>query len=341
MSVATKNPFALLDDDDSQPSTPPPATKKPEAPAPAAPAAKPRGPASRGGKYYSRGGKTPRESQDAEEPAEDGGKKRFDGEGRGRGRGRGRGDRGDRGRGGRGRPFDRHSQTGKTDSDKKVHQGWGGDEGHAELKAEEAATTDAVAETSNDWAGAATDGGDWGAAPAGGDQWVAPPAAEGDPAPADGEKPEGRRREREVEEEDNTLTYEQYLAQKKEAEGFGVPKLEGRQANEGNDEIWKDAVAQTKKSEEEDAYFVGKTKSAPKARAKKDDKIFLEIEARFERPSRGGRGRGSDRGGDRGGDRGRGEGRGRGRGRGAPRTPRSNGTPAVNVDDETAFPSLS
>lgn len=36
----------------------------------------------------------------------------VDGEGRGRGRGRGRGDRGRGGRGGR--PFDRHSATGKT-----------------------------------------------------------------------------------------------------------------------------------------------------------------------------------------------------------------------------------
>lgn len=80
------------------------------------------------------------------------------------------------------------------------------------------------------------------------------------------------------------------------------------------------------------------SKAAPKARAKKEDKVFLEIDARFERPDRGGRGRGGRGGGGDRGDRGRGS-----RGRGAPRGGRQNGpsTPAVNVDDQTAFPSLS
>ena len=83
--------------------------------------------------------------------------------------------------------------------------------------------------------------------------------------------------------------------------------------------------------------LVPKSKSAPKARTKKEEKIYLEIDARFERPERGGR-RG-DRGGDRG-DKGRGP-----RGdRGAPRSGaggRQNGAAfAVNVDDQAAFPSL-
>jgi plasminogen activator inhibitor 1 RNA-binding protein len=70
-------------------------------------------------------------------------------------------------------------------------------------------------------------------------------------------------------------------------------------------------------------------------RAEKKEKVYIEIDAHFERPSRGGRGRGGDR------DRGRGRG-GRGRGRGAGGYG-ANGTatPAVNVDDENAFPSLS
>ncbi len=38
-----------------------------------------------------------------------------------------------------------------SDSDKKVHQGWGGDDGPTELKQEEAAVTDAVVEGSGDW----------------------------------------------------------------------------------------------------------------------------------------------------------------------------------------------
>ena len=71
------------------------------------------------------------------------------------------------------------------------------------------------------------------------------------------------------------------------------------------------------------------SKSTPKPRAKKEEKVYLEIDARFERPARGGRGRG-DRG-ERRPARGRG---GRGRANGA-------GTSNLNVDDEAAFPSLS
>jgi plasminogen activator inhibitor 1 RNA-binding protein len=86
------------------------------------------------------------------------------------------------------------------------------------------------------------------------------------------------------------------------------------------------------KGAEGDAYFVGKGKAAPKTRAKKDEKVYLEIDARFEKPTRGGRGRGDRGGGERG---------GRGM-RGPRRGLRSNdGTSPVNVDDEVAFPSLS
>lgn len=351
MSVATRNPFAILDaEDTSRPPTPAPAPAEvPSLTTASRGAQRGRGgPASRGGKYYQRGGKAgPRETQSTNQgeestpgPAE-GGKKKFDGEGRGRGRGRGRGGARNSA-GGRGRPFDRHSQTGKTDSDKKVHQSWGGDDGVAELKTEEAATKDATEEKAavNDWANDGTPTDDpWGApaAPAGDaapadDPWATPSAA---PAEVDkaGER-EGRpRREREPEEEDNTLTLEQYLAQKKEQDASLVPKLEGRKANDGvDDSLWKDVV-ELKKGEDEQAYFAGKGKAPPKPRAKKEEKVFLEIDARFERPSRGGRGgRGGDRG-DKGGRGGRGRGAGRGRPNGA--------APVVNVDDPTAFPSLS
>ncbi|THH19859.1 hypothetical protein EW146_g1385 [Bondarzewia mesenterica] len=331
MSVATKNPFAILDEaeDTSRPSSPAPAAKTAApAPAPSRGAPKSRGPASRGGRYYQRGGKAPRDTQNQEAVVEDvpaEGKKRFEGEGRGRGRGRGRGERG-RGRGAA--RLDRHSATGKTDSEKKVHQSWGGDEGNSELKAEQAGSNDAINDAVNDWAGVTADNDAWGV-PAEGEAAPAPaaPAAEGD-------KPEESRRRDRDEEEDNTLTYEQYLAQQKEAAAAAVPKLEGiRQANEGADDaLWKDVVPKEKKNEEEDAYFA---KSAPKARAKKDEKVFLEIDARFERPSRGGRGRGGDRG--RGGERG-----GRGRGARGARASRTNGSsPTIDVGDETAFPSLS
>ncbi|KII93514.1 hypothetical protein PLICRDRAFT_171257 [Plicaturopsis crispa FD-325 SS-3] len=346
MSVATKNPFALLDaEDSSRPSTPAVAPKANATPAAApAPAArggaqKPRGgPASRGGRYYARGGKAGAADDVAAADAPAEGNRKFEGEGRGRGRGgRGRGGaRGAGGGGGRGRPFDRQSQTGKTDSDKKLHNGWGGEDPVQELQAEVAAETDANAEA------AAPDGDAWGA-PAGGDSaaWAAP-AGDADaaaPAAEDGEK--RGRREREPEEEDNTLTLEQYLAQKKDESV--VPKLEARKANEGAED-WKDVTPLAKGAEAE--YFAGKAKSAPKPRVKKEEKVFLEIDAHFERPSRGPPrgGRGGERGG-RGGDRGgrgtRGD-RGAGRGRGAPRgRAGNNGAANVNVDDETAFPSLS
>jgi len=354
MSVATRNPFAILgDESSSRPSSPGPDRKEPptQTPPPRAQQQKSRGgPASRGGKYYSRGGgnKSAQREQTGPAGAEDSappeGQKRFDSRGRGRGGRGGNREGGNReggyregGRGGR-RPFDKHSQTGKTDSDKKIHQGWGGDDGNAEFKAEEAATNDASAENaeaSNDWSAA---GNDWGAAtadPGAPDPWGSAAAGESVPVP-EGDKPEreGRpRREREPEEEDNTLTLDQYLAQKREKETSLVPKLESlRVANEGADSnIWKDVVPLQKNEQDEQAYFVGKTKSAPKARAKKEEKVFLEIDARFDRPERGrGRGRGGDRG----------RGRGGGRGGNPGRVGRQNG-PELNVDDQTAFPSLS
>lgn len=199
--------------------------------------------------------------------------------GRGRGGRGGRGDRGDRGaRGGRGRPFDRHSQTGKTyvsflqiflqskhpisDSEKKIHQSWGGDDGNTEFKTEQAAVVDAAAE--------ATGAGEWGAEPAPAADWGAPVAeasadawaTPADAAPAaEGDKAESRpRREREPEEEDNTLTLDQYLAQQKDKDSI-VPKLEVRKANDGADDIFKDAVA-VAKNEEDDVYFAGKVRAA-------------------------------------------------------------------------------
>jgi len=363
MSVATKNPFAILDDDQVSESSQPEPAQADVPPLPSSNRSNQKsrgGPAARGGKYYARGGKS---SSPADEPAAaaaavDDSQKKFEGARDGRGRG-GRGGRGRGGesRGGR-RPFDRHSQTGKTDSEKKVHQSWGGDDGNTELNVEQAATVDAAVESSNDWttAAAVDPAADWagtGAADASADPWGATTTtavddwgASSDPVPApagDSGKPEGRPR-REPEEEDNTLTLSQYLAQQKEKENeSGIPKLENtRKANEGaSDDLWKDAVPLAK-NEEEDAYFVGKSKSAPKARAKKEDKVYLEIDARFERPDRGGRrdGRG-DRGGDRG-DRGRNF-RGRGNPRGGPRGGaggRQNGGTIANVDDQAAFPSL-
>lgn len=332
MSVASANPFAILIEETSRPSSPAPASQKKEAPSSqsARTAAKSKGPASRGGRYYSRGGKPRDPTQDGQEetPVGDESAPKKDGEGRGRGRGRGRGDRGR----GRGRPFDKHSATGKTDSDKKIHQGWGGDEGSTELKVEEAGTTDAQAEG----VAAAADAWDpvpidpWSAPPPA-DSWGAPPA-EGDAAPvAEDEKggDDRKPRDRDPEEDDNTISYDQYLSQMKDGTTSSVPKLEGvREANEGADDAWGDVV-EHKKNEDDQAYFVGgKAKTTGKARAEKKEKVYIEIDAHFERSSRGGRGRGGDRG--------------RGRGGRGTRGPRSNGAQRdIHVDNEADFPSLS
>lgn len=157
-----------------------------------------------------------------------------------------------------------------SDSDKKVHQSWGGDDGNAERQVEEAALNDAVESANiNDWAApadGAAGGDDW-ASPAdgaagGNDGWGAPPADEPTtPAPANGNvgvgKTDDRRRDRDrEEEEDNTLTLEQYLA-KQEKDNANIPRLEVRKANEGADDaLWQNTTLLEKG--EEEAYFTGK-----------------------------------------------------------------------------------
>lgn len=119
------------------------------------------------------------------------------------------------------------------------------------------------------------------------------------------------------------MTLDQYQAQQKE-KAPPIPQLETRKV-EQDESLWKGAK-ELVKGAEEDVYFIGKTKNAPKARTKKEEKVYLEIEGHFERPNRG-RGRG---------DRGRGGGerpRDRGRGRG-----QRNGN--LDVGDEVAFPPL-
>lgn len=120
------------------------------------------------------------------------------------------------------------------------------------MKTDQAARNDAAAEgaaVAGEWGAPSGDSGDWGA-----------PSAAVDAAPAaENEKPErdGRhRREREPEEDDGTLTFDQYLAQQKGKDSSAVPKLEIRKANSGVDE-WKD-VRVLARDEEEETYFVGK-----------------------------------------------------------------------------------
>ncbi|KAG9104554.1 hypothetical protein FRC06_001334 [Ceratobasidium sp. 370] len=355
MSVASKNLFTLLNDDEADP-TPAPVAAAPKASAPT-PVKKDqpaKGPSTRGGRYYQRGGgakPAPRDDATNQEATTGEGVRFAEGRSeRGRGRGRGSGEfRGQGGRGrGRGGPRqdrpDRHSQTGKTDTEKRVNSGWGAEEGRTELAAEESGAADASNDAAdagewgapaNEWSAPPADG--WNAPPA--DEWGAP--TEGGEAAKEGEeRPE--RRQREEEEEDNTMTLTEYLAKKKASEAI-PSKPEGRAANEGTDSsLWKDAI-QLQRDEDEDNYYVGKTKAAPKARTKKEEKVMIEIDARFAPPERSGRGRGGDRGrGDRGDRVDRGRGRG-GRGRGSADQPRSSSlhNEPVDVSDQSAFPSLS
>lgn len=171
-----------------------------------------------------------------------------------------------------------------------------------------------------------------------------------------------------AEEEDNTKTLDEFLAERAAAARIGG-SLEGRQANEGADDSqWKDGVQLLKADQEDADWFMGKVRglemilSSPRltlvflhqaqskkvatANAKKT-KTFIDVEPQGYRPPRTERGgRGGGRGGERGG-RGRGEGRGRGRGEfrggaaGGFRGGRGGASRELNTEDSSAFPSLS
>ena len=167
---------------------------------------------------------------------------------------------------------DAHPRLPSSDSDKKVHQGWGGDEGNSELKAEAAAVTDAAAET-NEWTAPADTA----------DAWGAPADAPAGDAEAAGEKAE--RKPREPEEEDNTLTLDEY--RKKQNSLDIVPKLEVRKVD---DAAFKGAVAVTKKDEEETSYFVGKVNLKALGRecgidSRRSRRLFLRPRPRRKRRS--------------------------------------------------------
>ncbi|SCV68787.1 BQ2448_908 [Microbotryum intermedium] len=249
---------------------------------------------------------------------------------------RGRGGRGGRGRGagnprsnagtylggdrprrenGGGRVFDRQSQTGHKDSDKAEAQGWGAEESQQELEAEKLGEADAQAD------GAAT-----------------PAAVDGASTPVVSAAP--------VEEEDNSQTYAEYLAAQA-ARQLNIALPEARKIEDADEIKGRKAV---KKGEQEEEEFLAQQKKAAKAPKEKKTKTFLEVEFRHQPPrrdgedgvrgGRGGRGRGEGRG------RGRGEGRGGGRGRGG-RGGNANGVAqngssnaGVNLDDNTAFPTL-
>ncbi|GAA5908293.1 Stm1p [Sporobolomyces salmoneus] len=327
MSVFASNPFAALGDDGDVAPAPKPAPKAaapspaPSAPKAAAPAKQDRAPRSNNNNRRAQG---PREiNADVPAPGEDAKEDRAKNFARSGGRG-GRGGarapggnpRGNAGtyqggnrprrENGGGRPFDRQSQTGRVDSEKAEAAGWGADEGKKELEAEVLAEGDAKEEQAE--------------------------AATGTATPV---------REAPVEEEDNTQTYEQYLAAQAEKKLNIASLPEARKANEGVDDAqWGNATAVTKKADAEEEWLMGAPKTASNKTKAKKEKIFLEIDAPIRKPtenSRGGRGgRGGARGGREGG-RGRGQARGGNNNNNNSRGPRQS---APAVSDASAFPAL-
>lgn len=250
---------------------------------------------------------------------------RGHGEGSGRGRAtrtRGRGQAPGAGyQGGERRNDGRRSAHALPDTEKRVASGWGAEDGAAELTAEVEGATDATKEAAEPQT------------PSG---WEV--SAEATPAAAEQEaekKPE--------EEEDNTKSYEEYLAERQAAKDAKLGKLEGRQVD-GTSEF----VGSVFQKQEEEFFSGAKKEKAAAAKKEKErkEKVFLEVEGKFAPPSRGepregGRGGRGGRGGfrgDRGSDRAPRGGASRG-GRGGARNNASS-APAVAVNDESAFPAL-
>lgn len=132
-----------------------------------------------------------------------------------------------------------------------------------------------------------------------------------------------------VEPEEVVKTLDEYLAEKAN-KALKVGRPEARKANEGSDDAkWKNTVEFVKTKETE--YFSAKEKSSIKKEKVRKEKVVVEIEQRFQEKSRF---REERRGGNRGGDR-----RG-GRGGNNRRNNRQSNGPSVNLQDDSAFPSL-
>lgn len=236
------------------------------------------------------------------------------------------GPRGGRGRGGRGARHsrtqdDRHSKgLPHGGSDKQAAQSWGAPEGEAELKDEQAGKD--IAQTEQKDA-----------------------AVEGDAVatPADGENNNEL-----AEPEDKHISYADYLAQlaEKKLALEQENALKVRKPNEGIKENKKWANAKELVKEDDNELFPSASGKAKRERERKQ-KQFVEIDNRFIEPdrSRGGRG---GRGGGRGESSGRGRGGPRGGGRGDFRGNRdghrgrggSEAVSSLNPHDQSAFPSL-
>ena len=258
-----------------------------------------------------------------------------------------------------------------SDHPKQADQSWGAPTGTSELADELAGASIAKDDEKDEGAaggwdsgGAAggTEGWDSGGAGGGAEGWDSGGAPAADfadgTAPASGDAPAQITEVKEVEPEDNSRSYADYLAEQEEKrKQLGGDALKVRKPNEGtkSKKEWENAKPISSSKDEEGDFMagLGKGEKARRERAKKEKQV-VDVDLRYVEPSFGGRGggergRGRGRGGDRGGDRGdyRGRGRGRGegyRGRGEGGGYRGRGGPRgggnVNVGDENAFPSL-
>lgn len=325
MSVASKNLFALLGNDEEEPPSGPVKTvdkttmrttkrgvepQAPSKPANAGNAGSRRGPGGNEGAFRDRNAGSGANQRRPTDEAPRGGARG------------GRGAR-DRGGPGSGRPRnrdDRHSKSQPSGgTDKQAAQSWGANEGDAEQKDEQAGEEIAQKEFKE---AAAED-------------------AEGAETPG--------------EPESKSVSYADYLAQQAEKKlGLG-DNLEIRKANEGSktDKKWANAKALDKEDAED---FIAASGGKAKRERERKAKNILDIDQSWvesERPStgapRGGRGGARTEGargrgdGARGG-RGRGDARGRGGARGSdfPRGGARGGrdNAGFNANDQSAFPSL-
>ncbi|KXS12167.1 hypothetical protein M427DRAFT_59697 [Gonapodya prolifera JEL478] len=345
-AVMTTNPFALLDDDDDGAqvvAAPKPAAKA----AAAAPAPAPAKQESRADKApredrprrggYGRRGAGGADNRDRNVPPrlarQENGEVREGGNfgdrenGRGGFRGRGRGfpktDRGRDVRGGyrgRGRQFDRHSATGRVDSDKQeATGGWGAVGSETDGVPVESPVDLAPAESNTEQA----------AAP------VEPEEPVEKTAEQLAREEELRKEEEERKKEEEALakqkTLEQYIAER-DAQRASLESVakEDRALNAGVDPNLLKSSKKFERKAEEDIFFAGKTKATgakPAEARTKEQKQVVDIDFRFTEEPRRGRGRG-----DRPASSGRGRGAQGGRGRGD--------RGGVNVADASAFPSL-
>jgi len=224
--------------------------------------------------------------------------------------------------------------TFSSEHDKQAAKGWGENTGEGERNDEEGGAADAIAEEKTE--GVVAD-----------DTPVDENGVSADKLPA--------------EPEDNTKSYEQYLAEQLEKRAaLNDRPLSTRQANEGSSKKFPEGKAFAR--DEEENFIAGSGGKQGRTRERKAkstldiDQAWVEQQEssrggdrgdRAPRGGRGGRGRGEGRGG-------RGEGRGRGRGgrggeRGGDRAgeprgePRAGGRPSgqsVNITNASDFPSL-